>query len=476
MATRAIGARALGGRIRTLVDIAWGPTLALMLLIIVLPTAAYAFAAEWMGFAGQRLNFDFFALYLVTVFLAPCHRSLALVTAVAGVITILSIQVLLGVGVIYLDNPALIVEYLSFIAYWPWRLISFWLLVAAIVFTGFTFVLRRVPIERAAALPALAALALLFTVDAIGQTPRGQALVGGNWVTSSAFRGYLFTRKVIVGPKFNAKPFGEPTMVDEVVASKVPPRLLSVSVEALGVAAADPAFNEAMFAPLRKEMAGSYDVQIGEHSFRGTTLAGELRELCSQETVGKPSSAEARTMSRGCLPARLRAAGYATFGIHGNAKHFYNRSLVYPALGFSHTKFYDDYAASGRSFKVCRYEAFQGACDDQVFDDALAFLAQHPRAYAHVMTLDTHFPLGVSELGDDRCGRVRGLNDSALCLYVNQLGNYLAKVGRQIRTTRVPPDKVILFGDHAPPFVEGRLRNYFNRQKVPVIVLTRRHA
>ena len=469
--TSAARSRALD--VRLLSRSGWRATLLFALAVIIVPTLAYAFVADRMGFLGPRINADLFVVYIAAVLVARRRPGLAALLSLVGVVGALAVQVLLGVGVIYLDDPALIREYLSFAAFWPWRLITFWLVVAAAMFTIMFLLLRRIPMKDAAIVPIAAVLVLLLALDLAGRTAAGHALVGGNLVTSSAVRGYKLARTWATTEGFTVKPIAEPMMVEDVLSEPLPPRILSLSVEALGLAR-DERFNRLMFAPMREVLAGRYHVEIGRHGFKGATLSGEMRELCGQRTAGTPTTEKALALRSGCLPGILAARGYDTLGIHGNSKFFYNRSEVYPALGFTATRFIEDFDRADPRPARCKTRAFEGICDRDAIAAALDFLAGRPRGYAHVMTLDTHFPLGPTELGDADCGAAgHGYTDADLCLYFNQMSNLLAMIGREVRGARTPPDRVYLFGDHAPPYAVASERNFFNRKEVPFITLRR---
>lgn len=450
----------------------WPATALLVGTVIALPLLAFAFVAMLFGFTSPIVNIDLFAIYLISALLAHRSRRLAAYFALAGVVFALSVQVLLGVGVIYLDDPALIREYLSFAVYWPWRLIGLWVVIAAAVFTGYYMLLRRVPMERARKLPVLFAALTLLGLDLAGRTSGGYDLVGPNVVTSSLSRGHKLAKSWITTAGFSAAPLNEATMVSRVTAGPLPARLLSISVEALGFAN-DERFNARMFAPMQRELAGVYEVVMERRNYRGATLAGELRELCGQRTAGTPTRAKAALLKDGCLPAMLAAQGYESLAIHGNPQFFYNRAEVYPALGFTSTKFLEDYASSDREGLICQTRAFNGVCDRAVMRTALEFLSSKPLAYAHIMTLDTHFPLGTTALGDSRCASDATVTDGDLCLYQNQMANLLAMMAREIRSATRPPDVVYLFGDHAPPYVVAKERNFFDRKQVPFITLRR---
>ncbi len=449
-------------------------TFVTLLLAVVLPTAAYMIMAERFGFLGPRLNVDLLLVSIVGILLARSVSLLAAPFMVVGIALVLAIQVGIGVGTVYIDDPALIREYISFVRFWPWRLISFWGMAAAAGLFPFYLLLKRVDVAKASLLPMAALLLLLSGLDIAGRTAVGYSYLGDNIATSSAVRLGKLLRQWAISPGFSARPIDRPMLVREVVALRpLPERVVSVSVEALGLAN-DPHFNEAVMAPMRGILKDRFTIEIGRHAFEGGTLSGEMRELCNQRTAGTPTLNAARTLSVSCLPELLAKRGYETLGMHGNSGFFYNRSVIYPELGFRKALFYEDLAKGVEHAPKCKTRAFDGICDSAMFAKALAFVGDRPNRYAHVMTLDTHFPLGATALGDERCGRVPGLSDPDLCLYANQMANLLAGLARQIAASPVPPDAIYIFGDHAPPYIVGQQRMFFDRHTVPFITIRRR--
>lgn len=443
-----------------------------MTALIFLPSIAYAIVAEYLGFLAPRLNLDLLLIYLLCVVVATRAPRLAAALAIGGMTFALAVQLMLGVGAIYIDDPVLIREYVAFVEFWPWRLISFWTVIGAAFLLGLYFLIRRVNFARARIWPAVALFAILLLLDLAGRSAAGHAMVGGNLATSSTVRTLKLVRAWATTEPFSATPLERPMMVAE-ARSAMPSRIVSISVEALGLSL-DPRFNSAMFAPMRKALGAGFVVEVGRHRFKGATLSGELRELCAYETAGTPTRADALALSGDCLPSILLDAGYRTLGVHGNSRYFYNRFEVYPALGFTETLFYDDFMNRPGRSPLCATRAFEGICDRTAVRAALAFVAERPRSFAHVMTLDTHFPLGETALGDADCGLVPGLDDADLCLYANQMSNLLAQIGEEIRSSPTPPDVIYIFGDHAPPFAVATERFSFDREHVPYVTITRR--
>ncbi len=442
------------------------------LVALVLPVAAYIFCAERFEFLGPRLNLDLLAICIAGIFIARRAPRVAPFFVVAGIAFALTIQFALGLGAVYVDDPALLAEYFSFIAFWPWRLIISWLSVALAVLAMLYFVLSRIDIRNAHMMPFALLLLACGVLDLASRTEVGFRLVGDNLATSSAVRAFKLARTWSSASAFRALPIEQPMMVREVDSAGTPDKIMSLSVEAFGLFQ-DRAVNEQIVASLRRALGNGFDVEAGRHPFKGATLSGEMRELCNVRTAGTPRLADARALQPRCLPAHLAARGFATLGIHGNSGFFYNRRNLYPTIGFGQTLFYDDLMTGPRPAHRCKTRAFEGVCDQDTVGAALEHLSKPGRRYAHVMTLDTHFPLGVTALGDERCGLAVNLSDPDLCLYANQMATLLGRIGKQIASAPVVPDAVYIFGDHAPPYVVATKRHAFDRKHVPFIVIRR---
>lgn len=442
------------------------------LIAFVLPVAAYLYCAARFEFLGPRFNLDLLAIAIAGIVIARRMPRLGPLFVTLGVAAALTVQFALGLGAVYVDDPTLLAEYFSFVQFWPWRLILSWLAVASAVLALMYALLSRISIRDAHLMPFLLVLVVSAILDVASRTEVGFRLVGDNLATSSTVRAFKLGRTWSSASAFRSTPIAQPMLVHLVDANNPPDKILSLSVEAFGLFRNE-AVNEQIVGSLRQALGSGFAVEVGKHAFKGATLSGEMRELCNVRTAGTPTVRDAGRLKPRCLPAHLAARGFATLGIHGNSGFFYNRRNLYPAIGFAQTRFYDDLMGAPRPAHRCKTRAFEGVCDSDTIGLALSHLAVPGRRYAHVMTLDTHFPLGATALGDERCGRFAPLRDSGLCLYANQMANLLARIGRQIATARVPPDRVYIFGDHAPPFVVGAERKAFDRAQVPFIVVRR---
>jgi phosphoglycerol transferase MdoB-like AlkP superfamily enzyme len=459
-----------GGRPR--VAKGWRETALFFALTVLLPTGLLYFLSKRFGFTVPIFNLDLLVLCAATAIIAMWRPALAVALAALGVGAITCLQILLGVGLVYIDDPALIGEYLQFAGHWPWGLISTWALVAVIAIVALYFVLRRVDVRRVRAWPAIAILVALLSLDLAGRTELGFSLIKTNPTTSTANRTFSVLKKWARSPGFTYVAHPGASMAAELNGgSLIPDRILSISVEAFGLAD-DQAFNDAIRAPLESRLAGTYSIEARAHPYKGATLAGELRELCGLRISGTPTRAAATSIRPRCLPAHLDALGYSTTAMHGNSRFFYNRGELYSALGFQRTYFYEELSVRGS--KICSTRSFSGICDDDVLAVAMRSLEGGSKAFVHVMTLETHFPLTATTPEDRRCDSAANEDARALCVYKNSFRRAMNSIASAIETAKVKPDVVYIYGDHAPPYVLVNERSFFKREEVPVIVLRRR--
>lgn len=449
-------------------------TLAYVALTFLLPTLVFVVLKQMFGLQGPSINADFLLLGIAAAIGAAWHRKTFLFILVVGIFIIMLIHIGIGVGAVYIDDISLVRDYFQFIRYWPWREISFWTALGVAGMGVLYAALLRIDCRKVRVLPIVALLAAFIAVDFVGDTRLGHEFIPDNVLTSSANRTFKLIRKWQTSPGFTATPIAEPMMAHRIAMGGAPAdRILSVAVEAYGLADTA-AFNRVITDPMEQIVAPRYTVRIGTHAAKGGTLTGELRELCNLKTAGTPNAEERARIAPDCLPRLLREEGYRTLGIHGNSGFFYNRREVYPAIGFEKTLFYDDFLKADPKTRRCKTRAFDGICDEATFGAALGFLGGEGRRFAHVMTLDTHFPLDAMVPADRKCDLVSGLTDEDLCIYAHRMRDVLTTLGRQLATVPNPPDLVFVYGDHPPPYMTKDERAYFNRDAVPFIVLTRK--
>lgn len=211
----------------------------------------------------------------------------------------------------------------------------------------------------------------------------------------------------------------------------------------------------------------------GTVPFQGSTVPGELRELCGLMLMAVHPMPEA-IADLDCLPRRLSAMGYTTKALHGFSGTLFSRKRWYPALSFDQVLFAPELLAYTGADKRCGL-AFRGTCDTDVWaailDEQSTEIAT-PQ-FVYWLTLTAHLPTepaSYREIND--CERISGLEDSAsTCALVSQHLRLFQDIARSIKDGLLSNSRILLVGDHAPPFIEHNARSRFDPHSVPFALI-----
>jgi hypothetical protein len=218
-----------------------------------------------------------------------------------------------------------------------------------------------------------------------------------------------------------------------------------------------------------------YEMREGTVPFEGATTAGEFRELCGvfRSHSNAPDSAQP-----GCLPAKLRAAGFRTLAIHGFQPGFFDRRRWYPLLGFDEMLFAPELVARG--VKGNCGIIFVGACDADVarlIDSTLADVGNARPLFVYWLTLNSHLPLSASTAAashfDCRLAPEAAEIEN-ICLWMRMMDVVLSSMAAIATDPHIPPTRFLIVGDHSTPFAAARTRDMFVQDRVPFIELVPR--
>jgi hypothetical protein len=194
--------------------------------------------------------------------------------------------------------------------------------------------------------------------------------------------------------------------------------------ESLGV----PEDNTAIFQLQREFPDFVFDAHQSEG---GSTLSAEIRYLCDiNGTI---------TNYKRCLPHRLRS-----YAVHGNALSYFNRDIIYPAIGFQEFE--------GRQELVgllhCSY-SYNAICDVAIWDRLInKVLSSDCHEFNYFLSIDSHFPY-------------RKYTHHVEGLY-GDLRELLIRL-RHLRQ-RIPTCPIYIAGDHPPPLAPA-----FKNQQVLIV-------
>ena len=254
---------------------------------------------------------------------------------------------------------------------------------------------------------------------------------------------------------------------------QLPRHLILVLIESWGLYAEDQA-NALIYAPLQALAHRRTDLELrtGAVAFLGSTVNGELRELCGLRSNSIRLPNPAITLD-GCLPHELAQRGYAGTAIHGFRSSMFNRNNWYPQAGFERSLFDRDLTkALGRESRCGA--TFPGTCDGDVpalIGKQLDQAASRPQ-FVYWLTLNAHLPIYATDDPraqlDCRASSVTAL-DEQQCRLV-KLHRLVMQSLADLMAHR-QDTALIVVGDHAPAFVSGQRRHSLSDTQVPSAVL-----
>lgn len=356
-------------------------------------------------------------------------------------------------------------EYITAYAAWPWDQIIPWTIGLIVLCAAVVLVMRRVP-AKPQVLPMVISTIALIGVDIVSGNTHlfwRPGSVIPNLISSSTLRliqGEMWTNGIR-----SIEPAPGESLYTSVGTNKIPPdSILSVAVESLGAYAdgRQDAFSRSLIAGL----GGAYEVAgVRRHLTEGKTIHGELRELCGLRIAGTPNSFSDLGQLGDCLPAMLARRGYRTVGVHGNVAEFYHRDAIYQEVGLKRTYFRNDFDPH---LPRCDTLMFKGICDRDVYALALRQFPAKGRAFVHVMTMDTHFPL-TADTGD----RCMTMSMDPICLYESRFSKSGRELAAAVRGATRKPDTIFIYGDHPPPAWHPQADRQFLVGQVPFVELRR---
>ncbi|SEI62706.1 hypothetical protein SAMN05216201_101275 [Pseudomonas linyingensis] len=239
-----------------------------------------------------------------------------------------------------------------------------------------------------------------------------------------------------------------PQWIGNLDGKALPEKLLLVVNESWGVPR-DPKVQEALLQPLRAVSRG--EVEQGNLSFVGATVAGELRELCQL----RPNNFNLAAVTDGfgeCLPNRLRRKGYRTASVHGAVSLMYDRRHWYPRVGFDESVFFE----SSRWPERCY--SFPGACDLDLRATVGDFLRLDGKRFLYWLTLNSHAFYDQRDIREDvfDCRLFDVDSGSRECLNLKLQAQFFHGLGELLGSGILRGTAVLVVGDHEPPLTKTR--------------------
>jgi phosphoglycerol transferase MdoB-like AlkP superfamily enzyme len=212
-------------------------------------------------------------------------------------------------------------------------------------------------------------------------------------------------------------------------------------------------------------------VQTGAVGFEGSTVPGELRELCGIRLLTvNPSVSVLQTET--CLPRTFHNLGYRTTAIHGFLGTLFSRNRWYPSLGFDDIWFAPELDRKIKNAKRCGI-AFHGLCDTEIWNLIEKLVTRKPptNQFIYWITLSAHLP--IENLPTESQKHCNGFEVMArhpdLCSLVLKQRELFSRIAKSIGEKKINNTRILIVGDHAPPFLDARVRSFSDPANVPFI-------
>lgn len=222
-----------------------------------------------------------------------------------------------------------------------------------------------------------------------------------------------------------------------------------------------------------------YAVSIGSTKTYGSTVAAGLRELTNAK--GDYSfylnNKSVETPFKSIFDEK-KLQGYETFGFHPYTGQMFLRSVWWKNIGIQNLYFKEQYLLENSTKEnLVKGEAyyFPSIKDEIFFDYVLNKTKKTPKKFVYFLTVNSHIPYNA--IGNDHSPTnqfdISKMDISSQAK--NQLihiKNLLEYFSQKIETKDW--NKILIVGDHMPPFPTNQDRNFYVDEKVPYLLITKR--
>jgi len=212
------------------------------------------------------------------------------------------------------------------------------------------------------------------------------------------------------------------------------------------------------------EKQGFQIVKHGFTTYRGSTLSGEFRELCSRYIQPSDELIDEMNNLR-CAPQYMGNKGFQVIGFHGYKKTFYARTTFWTRFGIGNQTFGDELLSEPQ----CP-GPFPGVCDESLIQDGVNVLdAAKTPTFLYMLTLSSHEPVDPAALQS----RGAFFNDIPIA-HPTQIitRRAISSLIVDLKKRRSQACTLIyIAGDHQPPSASAK-GGIFESGKVPYLVFS----
>ena len=208
-----------------------------------------------------------------------------------------------------------------------------------------------------------------------------------------------------------------------------------------------------------------YDIKFDSSYFRGGTSQAEARELLNKKGEAYYSIIQNGQLDIEGLPQYKNKKSYYTSalqsfsGMHSSGHWF--RTVV----GFNTIKEYSNYKTTPTNNEN-HDNHYLAVNDEIVFDDGFQSASEHPKTFTYILTINTHLPFKSKPATTGKFP-----SDETESQY-KRLQEQLVHLAYLLQ--KFPINKLVIVGDHPPPFLLMQERNLYQEKLVPALIITKK--
>ena len=200
-----------------------------------------------------------------------------------------------------------------------------------------------------------------------------------------------------------------------------------------------------------------YSVNLDSSLFYGGTSQAEVRELYNKSGEAYFSVIQHGFSDVNGIVQYKKIAGYNTVALQSFSGFYSNGYHFRKSSGFNQIK---EFSFFKNESAINYNNHYISVNDEVVFDYGIKQLSQENKAFLYILTINSHLPFhtqsGKSEL-ESQYNRIK------------EQFAYLAVLLKQY-----PVDKLVIVGDHPPPFLTEFERSHYSSRFVPALIVERK--
>ena len=218
-----------------------------------------------------------------------------------------------------------------------------------------------------------------------------------------------------------------------------------------------------------------YQFKWGKSPFAGPTTSAALRQMVGVKGNYK-YFLHHKTDTNNIISIfdYKNKQGYTTYGFHSFSENMFNRKIWWHNIGVQNEHFKESYIQynANKKIKIVEESPFPSVDDQDMFNYMLLKTKDNKKVFSYLLTENTHLPFKLNVIENEPVQKfkieslpISNEAQNQIKLIKNTVSIFIQKLD----TNRW--NKIIIMGDHNPPYLDIRDRNYYSFKEVPYLLI-----